>query len=70
VDDAPLAGRLRRLNTLLLGGATRLEAQELIMGAVLAMVQRYATQPSLPRQGGAGRRRGSGTCCTIASPTT
>jgi AraC-like DNA-binding protein len=45
VDDAPLAGRLQRLNTLLLDGATRLEAQELIMGAVLAMVQRHATRP-------------------------
>jgi AraC-like DNA-binding protein len=45
VDDGPLAGRLQRLNTLLLDGATRLEAQELVMGAVLAMVERYATQP-------------------------
>jgi AraC-like DNA-binding protein len=45
VDDGLLAGRLQRLNTLLLDGATRLEAQELVMGAVLAMVERYATQP-------------------------
>jgi AraC-like DNA-binding protein len=45
VDDGPLAGRLRRLNALLLDGATRLEAQELVMGTVLAMVQRHATQP-------------------------
>jgi AraC-like DNA-binding protein len=45
VDDGLLAGRLQRLNTLLLDGATRLEAQELVMGAVLAMVERHATQP-------------------------
>jgi AraC-like DNA-binding protein len=44
VDDRPLAGRLRRLNLLLLDGATRLEAQELVMGAVLAMVERHASQ--------------------------
>jgi AraC-like DNA-binding protein len=61
VDDAPLAGRLRRLNALLLDGATRLEAQELVMGAVLAMVQRYATQPvaapTPPRSGAPSRAR-------------
>jgi AraC-like ligand binding domain len=45
VDDGPLAARLRRLDALLLDGATRLEAQELVMGAVLAMVQRHASQP-------------------------
>jgi AraC-like DNA-binding protein len=45
VDGGPLAGRLRALNALLLDGATRLEAQELVMGAVLAMVERYANQP-------------------------
>jgi AraC-like DNA-binding protein len=45
VDDRALAGRLRRLNALLLDGATRLEAQELAMGAVLAMVQRHASRP-------------------------
>jgi AraC-like DNA-binding protein len=44
VDDEALAGRLRRLNALLLDGATRLEAQELVTGAVLAMVQRHAGQ--------------------------
>ena len=54
MDDGPLAGRLRRLNTLLLDGATRLEAQELVMGAVLAMVERYATQPVAPTPGGSG----------------
>jgi AraC-like DNA-binding protein len=55
VDYAPLAGRLQRLHTLLLDGATRLEAQELIMGAVLAMVQRYATQPiAAPTPSGSG----------------
>ena len=56
VDDRPLAGRLRRLNALLLDGATRLEAQELVMGAVLAMVQRHASQPvaaATPSEGGA-----------------
>jgi AraC-like DNA-binding protein len=42
VDDGPLAGRLRRLNARLLDGATRLEAQELVMGAVVAMVRRHA----------------------------
>lgn len=52
VDDGPLAGRLRRLNTLLLDGATRLEAQELVMRAVLAMVERHATQPVAPTPGG------------------
>jgi AraC-like DNA-binding protein len=45
VEDRPLAGRLRQLNALLLDGATRLEAQELAMGAVLAMVQRHASHP-------------------------
>jgi AraC-like DNA-binding protein len=45
VDDGPLAGRLRSLNALLLDGATRLEAQELVTGAVLAMVERHASQP-------------------------
>lgn len=56
VDDRPLAARLRRLNALLLDGATRLEAQELVMGAVLAMVQRHASQPvaaPMPSEGGA-----------------
>jgi AraC-like DNA-binding protein len=56
VDDGPLAARLRRLNALLLDGATRLEAQERIMGAVLAMVQRHASQPvasPMPSEGGA-----------------
>lgn len=55
VDDGPLAGRLRRLNARLLDGATRLEAQELVMGAVVAMVQRYATQPAAaPTPSGSG----------------
>jgi AraC-like DNA-binding protein len=45
VDDGPLAGRLRSLNALLLDGATRLEAQEGVTGAVLAMVERHASQP-------------------------
>jgi AraC-like DNA-binding protein len=56
VDDRPLAGRLRRLNALLLDGATRLEAQELVMGVVLAMVGRHASQPvaaPVPWGGGA-----------------
>jgi AraC-like DNA-binding protein len=56
VDDGPLAARLRRLNALLLDGATRLEAQELVMGAVLSMVQRHASQPvtaPMPSEGGA-----------------
>jgi AraC-like DNA-binding protein len=55
VDEGPPAGRLQRLHTLLLDGATRLEAQELVMGAVLAMVQRYATQPiAAPTPSGSG----------------
>jgi len=55
VDDRALAGRLRRLNALLLDGATRLEAQELVMGAVLAMVERYASHPvAAPMPGGSG----------------
>lgn len=45
VEDGPLAGRLRRLNAFLLDGATRLEAQELVTGAVLAMVEGHASQP-------------------------
>jgi AraC-like DNA-binding protein len=45
VDDEPLAGRLRGLNALLLDGATRLEAQELVTDAVLAMVERHASRP-------------------------
>jgi AraC-like DNA-binding protein len=55
VDDRPLAGRLRRLNALLLDGATRLEAQEMVMGAVLAMVGRHASQRvAAPAPSGAG----------------
>ena len=55
VDDRPLAGRLRRLNALLLDGATRLETQELVMGAVLAMVQGYASPPvAAPTPSGGG----------------
>jgi AraC-like DNA-binding protein len=56
VDDRPLAARLRRLNAQLLDGATRLEAQELVMGAVLAMVQRHASRrlaAPTPPEGGA-----------------
>jgi AraC-like DNA-binding protein len=59
VADRLLAERLRRLNALLLDGATRLEAQELVMGAVLVMVQRYASQPVAappPSGGGAPSR--------------
>jgi AraC-like DNA-binding protein len=55
VDDRQLAGRLRRLNALLLDGATRLESQELAMGAVLAMVQRHAGPPlAAPTPAGGG----------------
>jgi AraC-like DNA-binding protein len=56
LDDAPMARRLRRLSALLLDGATRLEAQELLMGAVLAMVERHASRPAAapaPQRGGA-----------------
>jgi AraC-like DNA-binding protein len=59
VEDRALAARLRRLNALLLDGATRLEAQELVMGAVLAMVGRHASRPvvaPVPRGGGAPSR--------------
>jgi AraC-like DNA-binding protein len=56
LDDQVLARRLRRLQALLLDGATRLEAEELVMGAVLAMVERHAspvvTLP-VPSAGGA-----------------
>jgi AraC-like DNA-binding protein len=55
VDDRALAARLRRLSTLLLDGATRLEAQELVMGAALAMVKRHASRPvAAPTPGGSG----------------
>jgi AraC-like DNA-binding protein len=55
VDDRPLAGRLRRLNALLLDGTTRLETQELVRGAVLAMVQGYASPPvAAPTPSGGG----------------
>jgi AraC-like DNA-binding protein len=55
LDDGPLAGRLRRLNALLLDGATRLEAQELIMSTVLAMVERHAGQHvAAPTPSGSG----------------
>jgi AraC-like DNA-binding protein len=56
VHDRPLAGRLRRLNALLLDGATRLEAQELVAAVVLAAVERHASYPAVaptPRGGGA-----------------
>jgi AraC-like DNA-binding protein len=59
VDDAPLAGRLQRLNRLLLDGGARLEAQELVMGVVLAMVERHAAQSvaaPTPRRSGAPSR--------------
>jgi AraC-like DNA-binding protein len=42
VEDPALAWRLRRLHGLLLVGATRLEAQELLTDTVLAMVRRHA----------------------------
>ena len=55
LDDGPLAGRLRRLNALVLEGATRLEAQELIMSTVLAMVERHAGQHvAAPMPSGSG----------------
>jgi AraC-like DNA-binding protein len=44
VEDAALAGRLRRVHALLLDGATRLEATELLSGTVLAVV-RHASHP-------------------------
>ena len=42
VEDPVLARRLHRLHGLLLDGATRLEAQELLTDTVLAMVRRHA----------------------------
>jgi AraC-like DNA-binding protein len=42
VEDPALARRLRRLHGLLLEGATRLEAHELLTDTVLAMVRRHA----------------------------
>src|SRR5207253_1620681 len=45
VEDEPLAARLRRVHALLLDGATRLEAHELLMGTILAVVERHATRP-------------------------
>jgi hypothetical protein len=59
VDDGPLAARLRRLDALLLDGATRLEAQELVMGAVLTMVSGMPVSPSRrPCGDRRGRHRG------------
>jgi AraC-like DNA-binding protein len=45
VEDPRLAAGLRRLCARLLEGTTRLEAQELLMGVVLAMVDRHAGRP-------------------------
>jgi len=68
VEDAAMAGRLRRLHALLLDGSARLEAQELLMRTVLAMVERHAGGAGVsaspwrgvprpaPRGSGAGRR--------------
>jgi AraC-like DNA-binding protein len=56
VDDEPLARRLRRVHALLLDGATRLEAHELLMGTILAVVERHAGR-SL---GTGGTRTGGG----------
>jgi len=56
LDDGLLARRLRRVQALLLDGATRLEAQELIADVVLAMVERHASYPvalAAPAIGGA-----------------
>jgi AraC-like DNA-binding protein len=52
VEDEFLARRLRRVNALLLDGATRLEAQELLMGTVLAVVRRHGGRG--PTAGGTG----------------
>jgi AraC-like DNA-binding protein len=43
-EDAPLARRLWRVHALLLDGATRLEAHELLTGTVLELVQRHASR--------------------------
>jgi AraC-like DNA-binding protein len=59
MDDGPLAARLRRLNARLLDGATRLEAHELVTGAVLDMVRRHAGRRVVvptPRGSGAPSR--------------
>jgi AraC-like DNA-binding protein len=68
-QDEALASRLRRVHALLLDGATRLEASEMLSGMVLAVVLRHASRPpaaggglgpapALPaRAGGAGAGR-------------
>ncbi len=53
VEDEPLARRLRRAHALLLDGATRLEAHELLMGTVLAVVEHHARR-GLAAAGGRG----------------
>jgi AraC-like DNA-binding protein len=55
LDDGPLARQLRRMPALL-DGATRLEAQELVTGVILAMVERHANHPvtlAMPAAGAA-----------------
>lgn len=54
VRDGPLARRLRRVHGLLLDGATRLEAQELLMGTVLAVVERHASRGVTARPAAGG----------------
>jgi AraC-like DNA-binding protein len=56
VEDEPLARRLRRVHAQLVDGATRLEAHELLMGTILAVVQRHASR----RPGAGGARNGGG----------
>jgi AraC-like DNA-binding protein len=57
--DEALASRLRRVHALLLDGATRLEASELLSGTVLAVVRRHASRPLAALLGPGDARRWS-----------
>ncbi len=48
LDDPSLARRLRRVHALLLDGATRLEAYDLVVEVVLAVVKGHASTPATP----------------------
>jgi AraC-like DNA-binding protein len=58
VEDDALAARLRRVHALLLDGATRLEASELLSGTVLAVVRRHASRPPATLSGPGDAPRG------------
>jgi len=67
VEDDPLARRLWRVHALLLDGATRLEAHELLMGTILAVVERHATRPlAIGTAGGGAVAAGSPAAGSLA----